>query len=98
MYFTATKRVFSSFEITLHYFKKTLEKNDITLYNCYVGCGTYLGIAQSMKHKFVSIAANTWKNHMFNTDFLSCLFFRIFWPGPILLSLQRQQTFPKIRL
>ena len=32
---------------------------------------TYLGTVQSMKYKFVSIAANTSKNHMFGTDFLN---------------------------
>ena len=40
-----------------------------------VSRGIYLGIDQSMKCKFVSSAANTWKSHMFDTDFVICLCF-----------------------
>ena len=37
-----------------------------------VSCGTYLGIIQNMKRKFISNAANTWKNHTLDTHFVSC--------------------------
>ena len=72
----------------LHYFKKEHLRKTILLYMIVtVSHGTYLGIDQSMKRKFVSSTANTCKSHMFDTDFVICsCFFCIFWPGPISLS------------
>ena len=69
----------------------TLQKNtDRTILNyitVIVSRGTYLGIDQSIKRKFVRSAANTWKSRMFETDFVICsCFFCIFWPDPISLS------------
>ena len=57
----------------------TLQKNTkktILLYiTVTVSRGTYLGIEQSLKRKFVSSAANTWKSRMFDTIFATCLCF-----------------------
>ena len=47
-------------KITLHYFKKKHLRKTILLYiTVTLGRRIYLGIIQSMKHKFVSIAGNT---------------------------------------
>ena len=56
----------------------TLQNNTektILLYKAVVSRGTYLSINQSMKRKFVSSAANTWKNRIFDIDFVICLCF-----------------------
>ena len=57
----------------------TLQKNNdktILLYIIVtISHGTYLGITQNMKHKFISSAANTWESRMFDKDFVICLCF-----------------------
>ena len=58
--------------------KKTLEKNILHYIIVTVSRGTYLGMDQKIKRKFVSSAANTWKSHMFDTDFVSCSCFFVF--------------------
>ena len=63
--------------------KKHFRKTILLYITVTVSRGTYLGIDQSMKRKFVSSAANTWKSHVFDTLFM---FFFIFWPDPISLS------------
>ena len=45
-------------EITSHYLKKTLQKTILLYIIVTVSRGIYLGIVESMKHKFVSIAGN----------------------------------------
>ena len=68
-------------------FKKNLRKTILLYINATVRRGTYLGIDQSMKQKFVSSAANTRKSHMSDTDFVICsCFFCIFLSGPTSLS------------
>ena len=55
--------------------KKNTEKTILIYITVTVSRGTYLGIDQSMKCKFLSSAANTWKSRMFDTDFVICLCF-----------------------
>ena len=57
--------------------KKHLRKIILLYIIVTVSRGTYLGIDQSMKRKFVSAFPHTWKSHMFNTDFVifSCFVF-----------------------
>ena len=62
MYFTATKRVFLFIEIEIHHCiteKKHLRKTILLYIIVTNNRRTYLGIAQSMKRKFVRSAANT---------------------------------------
>ena len=62
MYFTATKRVFYllKWKYTVALLKKKHLRKIILLYKVVtINRGTYLGIVQSMKRKFVSSAA-TW--------------------------------------
>ena len=64
---------------SLHYFKKEHLRKTVLLYVIVtVSHGTYLGIDQSMKRKFVSSTANTWKSHIFDTDFVICSCFFAF--------------------
>ena len=66
-------------DTSLHCFKKKHLRKTILLYIIVtVIHGTYLGINQSMKRKFVSSAANTWKSHMFDNDFVICSCFFAF--------------------
>ena len=51
------------------------EKTILLYITVTVSRGIYLGIDQSMKRKFVSSAANTWKSLMFDTDFVIYLCF-----------------------
>ena len=54
------KKIILFIELSLHYFKKKTIKKKILLYVIVtVSRGIYLGIFQSMKHKFLSIAGNT---------------------------------------
>ena len=55
--------------------QKNTEKTILLYITVTVSRGTYLGIDQSMKRKLVSSATNTWKSHMFDTDFVICLCF-----------------------
>ena len=89
----------------LHAFAAPLAKSHGAQFGnrCYiivtVSCGTYLGIDQSMKRKFVSSAENTWKSRMFDTDFMICLCLFLYflaWSNFIIIA--ETTTFPKIRL
>ena len=76
----------------LHYFKKKHFRKTILFYIIVtVSRGTYLGIVQNTKRKFLSSVGNMWKNHMFDTDFM--FFFFIFWPSSI--SLARKKNVDK---
>ena len=67
--------------------QKNTEKTVLLYITVTVSRGTYLGIDQSMKRKFVSSVANTRKNRMFDTDFVICLCFVFAFSGyPISLS------------
>ena len=77
MHIVFQKEFFNHWNQTSHCI--TLQKNTentILLYAIVpVSRGTYLGMDQSMKRKFVSSAANTWKSRMFDIDFVICLCF-----------------------
>ena len=55
--------------------QKNTEKTILLYITVTVSRETYLSINQSIKRKFVSSAANKWKNRMFDTDFVICLCF-----------------------
>ena len=59
----------------LHYLQKDTEKTILLCTIVTDSRETYLSIDQSIKRKFVSSAANTWKRRMFDTDFVICLCF-----------------------
>ena len=78
--FYRRKKSFSIIEMKIRYcttLQKNTEKTILLYITVTVSRGTYLGIDQSMKRKFVSSAANTWKSRMFDTDFVisSCFVF-----------------------
>ena len=81
----------------------TLQKNTEKTILLYIivtaNRGTYLGIDQSMKRKFVSSAANTWKSRMFDTDFVICLCFVFAFFGLVnFIIIAETTTFSKIGL
>ena len=55
--------------------QKNTEKTILLYIIVTVSRGTYLGVDQGIKRKFVSSAANTWKSRIFHTDFVICLCF-----------------------
>ena len=63
--------------------QKSTEKTILFYIIVTVSCGTYLDIDQNIKRKFVSSAANTWKNRMFDIDFVLCLCFVFAFSGLI---------------
>ena len=78
--------------------QKNTEKTILFYITVTVSHGTYPGIDQSMKRKFVSSAANTRKSHIFDTDFVICLCFVfafLAWSNFIIIA--ETTTFPKIR-
>ena len=75
------KKSFSIIEMKLRHciiLKKRLRKTILLNIIVTVSRGTYLGINQNMKRKFVSSAPNMWKSHMFDTDFVICSCFFAF--------------------
>ena len=75
------KKSFSLIEMKLRNcitLEKHLRKTMLLYIIVTVSRGTYLDIDQSMKRKFVSSAPNTWKSHMFDTDFVICSCFFAF--------------------
>ena len=75
------KKSFLIIEMKLHHcitLKKHLRKTILLYIIVTVSHGTYLGTDQSMKRKFVSSTANTWKSYMFDTDFVICSCFFAF--------------------
>ena len=73
----------------------TLQKNTEKIFfyiTVTVSRETYLGIDQSIKRKFVSCAANTWKSHMFDTDFVTCLCFVFAYSGLIQFDYSRNNN------
>ena len=76
--FFRQKKSFLIIEINLRHcitLQKNTEKTILLYIIVTVRRGIYLGIDQSMKRKFVSSVANTYKSHMFDTDFVICLCF-----------------------
>ena len=76
--FHRRKKSFLIIEMKLRHcitLQKNTEKTILLYITVTVSRGTYLGIDQSIKRKFVSSAANTWKSQMFDTDFVICLCF-----------------------
>ena len=76
--FHCRKKSFLIIEIKLRHcitLQKNTEKTILLYITVTVSRGTYLGIDQSMKRKFVSSAANTRKSRIFDTDFVICLCF-----------------------
>ena len=55
--------------------QKNTEKTILLYIIVTISRGTYLGIDQNTKRKFVSSVANTWKSRMCDIDFVVCLCF-----------------------
>ena len=69
--FYRRKKSFLIIEMKLRHcitLQKNTEKTILLYITVTVSRGTYVGIDQSMKRKFVSSAANTRKNRIFDTD------------------------------
>ena len=76
--FHCRKKSFFIIEMKLRHcitLQKNTEKTILLYITVSVSRGTYRGIDQSMKRKFVSSAANTRKSRIFDTDFVICLCF-----------------------
>ena len=76
--FHRSKNSFLIIEMTLNHcitLQKNTEKTILLYITVTVSRGTYLGIDQSIKRKFVSSASNTRKSSIFDTDFVICLCF-----------------------
>ena len=76
--FQRREKSFLIIEIKLRHciaLQKNTEKTILLCIIVTINREIYLGIDQSMKCKFVSSAANTWKSQMFDTDFVICLCF-----------------------
>ena len=59
---------------------------------------TYLGIDQSMKRKFVTIAANTRKSRIFDTDLVFVYDLFLYFPAwSNFIIIAETTTFPKIK-
>ena len=74
--FDGHKKSFLIIEMKLHCcitLLKNIEKTILLYIIVTVSRGTYLGIDQSMKLKFVSSAASRCRSDMFDTDFVICL-------------------------
>ena len=72
------KKSFLIIEMKLRHWitlQKNTEKTILFYITVTASRGTYLGIDQSMKRKFVSSVANTWNSRMFDIDFVICLCF-----------------------
>ena len=100
--FHLRKKSFLIIEMKLRHcitLQKNTEKTILLYITVTVSRGTYLGIDQSIKRKFVSSAANTWKSRMFNTDFVICLCFVFAFSGLVQFHYHHSETttFLKIR-
>ena len=100
--FYRQKKSFLIIEMKLRYcilIQKNTEKTILLYIIITVNRGTYLGIDQRLRCKFVRSVANTWKNRMFDIDFviyLCFVFAFLAWSNFIIIV--KTTTFPKIKL